>query len=134
MKEKRRFKTRLQKAELIKAIEGSSGIIATIAKRCNCSWHTAQNAIFTIPEAKTVYLDEVEKVLDFAENTILKSIIDGDVKTAKWYLMNKGKKRGYGENPEIENENNDEVTTLIIDNGKPLDVIELSEENEHKDE
>lgn len=127
-------KPRISQKKLLEAIKNSQGIIMRISSRLGVSWHTTQNAISFYPEAKKAYEDEINKNLDIAEDVILNDIfINKDVKTAKWYLMNKGKKRGYGENPEIENENNDEVTTLIIDNGKPLDVIELSEENEHKD-
>lgn len=122
-------KTRIPKKKLLEAIKGSSGIIGTIAKKLDCSWHTAQNAIFTIPEAKQAYEDEVSLVLDIAENTILDAIFHGkDLKTAKWYLMNKGRNRGYGdqiENQDLNTEDTDHTFSIVDES--PLRACDTGE-------
>lgn len=92
-----RYRKKISKKKLMEAIEGSGGIISVVAKRLNVSWHTAKKAIEENPETKQIYDDESDRILDVAENVILKAIKNNDVSTAKWYLSNKGKFRGYGE-------------------------------------
>lgn len=73
-------------AQFKKAIPGSGGIIATIAKRVGCSWHTAQAYIRDVPELATMYEDEAETVDDMAESVVIKAIQRGDIASAKWWL------------------------------------------------
>jgi len=68
------------------AIPGSGGIIAAIAKRVGCDWHTAQKYIDTYPTIRQAYEDECSSIDDMAESTVIKAIRDGDVGTAKWWL------------------------------------------------
>lgn len=68
------------------AIPGTGGIIATIARRVGCDWHTAQKYIDTYPTIKQAYEDECSGVDDLAESTVIKAIRDGDVGAAKWWL------------------------------------------------
>jgi len=72
--------------QFIDVIPGSGGIIAVIAKRVGCHWHTAQHYIDTYPTIREAYEDECAGVDDLAESTVIKSIRDGDVPTAKWWL------------------------------------------------
>jgi hypothetical protein len=75
----------------IDAIPGSGGIIATIARKVGCTWHTAQKYINEYATVQAAYQDECETVNDLAESTLLKSIRDGDVASAKWWLTKKRK-------------------------------------------
>ena len=77
--------------QFIDAIPGSGGIIATIAKRVGCNWHTAQKYCRTFPTVRAVYDDECNAIDDLAVSTVLKSIQEGDVSTAKWWLAKKRK-------------------------------------------
>lgn len=69
-----------------KAIPGSGGIIATIAKRVGCSWHTAQSHIRDTPVLAQMYEDEANTVDDLAESVVIKHIQRGDINAAKWWL------------------------------------------------
>lgn len=69
-----------------KAIPGSGGIYATIAKRVGCSWHTAQSHIRDTPALAQMYEDEANTVDDLAESVVIKHIQRGDINAAKWWL------------------------------------------------
>ena len=98
--------------KFIDAIPGSGGIISTIAKRVGCHWHTAQKYL-EMPTVQAAYADECEMIVDLAEGTVIKSIKDGDVSAAKWYLTMKAKGRGYVERQEVTGAE-----------GKPISIIE----------
>ena len=80
--------------DVINAIQGSAGIKATIAKRLGVSRWTVDAYLERWTGAKTAYDEECEIVVDMAEGTIIKAIKEGDVGTAKWYLVHKAKMRG----------------------------------------
>lgn len=91
---------RVSKAGVINAIQGSGGIISTIAKRLDVSWYTAKRYIDKWEECQRAYEDEQETILDMAEGTLLSSIKAGDVQSSKWLLSTKGKRRGFTERVE----------------------------------
>lgn len=68
------------------AIPGSGGIIATIAGRIGCSWHTAQTYIRDSPTLARLYEDEANKIDDLAESVVIRAMQGGDVNVAKWWL------------------------------------------------
>jgi len=86
----------------LEAIKGSAGIISTIAKRLNLSWHAAEARIQKYPETLKAFQGEREGILDMAEATILTAIKQGDTGSAKWLLSTIGRKRGFTEKQEIE--------------------------------
>jgi hypothetical protein len=98
--------------QFIKAIEGSGGIVSTIAARVNCTWTTAKKYIDTYPTVNSAYEEEIERVIDLAEGVLIKNIQNAakqaqaghDVDTAdvKWFLSRKAKSRGYVERQEVE--------------------------------
>lgn len=83
--------------EILKAIDGSFGIVSTIAEELKCNWRTAKKYIDMYDETKAAMEDEQEKALDMAENTIMTGIQMTNTQDAKWYLSKKGKARGYGD-------------------------------------
>lgn len=87
---------------IIEAIKGSGGIISTIAKRLNVSWHTADKYTQRSDATKDALADERESVLDMAEGALYGSIKGGNTQDAKWLLATKGRKRGFNEKQEIE--------------------------------
>lgn len=87
----------LKLEDILAAIDGSFGIMSTIAEELNCSWITAKKYVEMYDEAKAAMLDEEQKALDMAENTIMRSIQMDNTQDAKWYLSKKGKTRGYGD-------------------------------------
>jgi len=90
--------------QFLDAIPNSGGIISTIARRVGCDWRTAKKYIDELPTVNQAYQNECERVLDLAETTIITAMTqDKDVQTAKWYAMQKGRKRGYGEQHTVAN-------------------------------
>jgi transposase len=87
---------------IIEAIKGSGGIISTIAKRLNVSWHTADKYIQQSDETKEALADEREAILDMAEGALYGSIKEGNTQDAKWLLATKGRKRGFNEKIDID--------------------------------
>lgn len=114
---KRRTKTykknNITKQKMLKAIDGSGGIISLIANRLGCDWHTAKKYIELWEETKQAYSDELEKFKDICETTVLKSVQDGDVQTAKWVLSHKARDRGYGEKIEVDGQIIGDITIII---------------------
>jgi hypothetical protein len=106
--------TKIRKAQLLKAIAGSGGIVSTIAARLDVSWSTAHAAIAVYPEAQAAYDAEMELPLDMAESVVVTNIamakrdqeqlkLQVDSGDAKWLLTKRGKKRGYGDAVAVEN-------------------------------
>lgn len=86
--------------QFIAAIPGSGGIVATIAKRIGCDWHTARRYIDDYPTIRQAYEDECETVTDLAESTLIKSMQEGDAGTAKWWLSRKRRDK-FADNLEV---------------------------------
>ena len=84
---------RYTNAQFIKAIEDSGGIIAVVAQRVGCNWHTARDRIIKTPKLLAAFEHEQEVVNDFAEQTVLKSIKSGNTQDAKWWLARIRKER-----------------------------------------
>lgn len=85
------------------AIEGSGGIISTIAQRLgNSDYFQVKKKIFKTKYLLTYYLAESEKVSDIAESNIIKAIKNGDINVSKWYLQLKATERGYMEKKNID--------------------------------
>ena len=68
------------------AIPGSGGIIATIARRVGCSWHTAATYLKDSPKLARLYEDEASTIDDLAESVVIKAMQEGDTSAAKWWL------------------------------------------------
>ncbi len=68
------------------AIPGSGGIIATIARRVGCNWHTAASYLKDSPTLARLYEDEASTIDDLAESVVIKAMQEGDINAAKWWL------------------------------------------------
>jgi len=87
--------------QFIEAINGSGGIISTIATRIGCEWNTAQRYIRDYPTIAAAYKNETERVTDMAETALMKAIKTGEAWAVKYFLSTKGKYRGYVERQEV---------------------------------
>ena len=99
--------------QFIDAIKSSGGIIATIAKRVGCDWHTAKKYIENHPTIKQAYENERSAIDDLAESTVLKAIQDGDVATAKWWLAKK-RRHEFGENLDVTS-GGEPITRILVE-------------------
>ena len=111
--------------QFIDAIPGSAGIISTIARRVGCDWHTAKKYIDKFATVKAAYDDECDANLDRAESLIITNIGFGlrdqkEHKTtvesadARWYLMMKGKQRGYVQKQEMDVTSGGEQIRVLV--------------------
>ena len=105
-------------AIFIEAIEGSGGIISTIAAKVGCSWATAQKWIKDYPTVQAAYQDECQRINDMAVSVLLKSIKEGNTQDAKWWLSKK-RKADFGESLDINHSGEAAVRIIevIRDNG-----------------
>ena len=87
---------------LLSAIKGSGAIMATVASKLHCDWHTAEKHINENPKAKQAMEDEQCNVIDLAQGVLLNSIKnEKNTQDAKWYLAKKAKHLGYGDDPAV---------------------------------
>lgn len=103
------------KKQVMSAIYDSGGIIDEIARRLGVAWATARAYIDKWEETKQAYEIENERIIDLAEETVLKSIKAGDTSDAKWLLTRKGRKRGYGEALEVNNSGKQRIEIVYED-------------------
>lgn len=107
----------ISKEQLLKAIEGSQGLVTKIQKKLEAArgekicWDTVNKLINKYEETQNAVKAEKEAMLDLAENNIFRDMANGDVGTSKWYLKMKGKERGY-----------EDVPTIQLDNTDPLKI------------
>lgn len=115
----------LKKKELLEAIQGSYGIISTIAARLHCNWHTVDETIKLYPECMQALADENESILDFTEGKAIERIKEGDGTMIRFMLATKGKKRGYTYEDKLEDDDTTEENTLnVICDGEEVDPID----------
>jgi hypothetical protein len=108
--------------QIIEAIQGSGGIMSTIARKLQCDWYTAQKYIADHPTVKAAYDAERASILDLCESVVFRNVqlaqetqrggTTGDTSDAKWILSRLGKDRGYSERNELTGKD-----------GTPLEVI-----------
>ena len=84
--------------QVLSAIRGSGGTIASIADRLGVAWHTADRLCAAWEATRTELDDERNRIADYAERNVIAAIQDGDLTTSKWFLATAaaGRFRGYG--------------------------------------
>jgi AcrR family transcriptional regulator len=94
--------TKLNKRNVKKAIPGSAGILAHIAKRLNVSRATICLFVKKHADIRELLQEESERINDIAEAKLIQKIEEGDNHMIKFRLMTKAKDRGYFERQEVE--------------------------------
>lgn len=95
-----RKKKTYRKREILEAIKGSGGFIATISERLACDWHTAKRNIERFEETREALRGETEVQLDLVESKAFFQAKSGDGAMMRFILATKGRNRGYGDQAE----------------------------------
>ena len=114
-------KTEQHKKAMIEALEQSLGIVTSACKKVGIGRTTHYEWLKTDEEYKK-NVESIEDVaLDFAESQLHLQIQEGSTASTIFYLKTKGKKRGYIERQEIQQETTYKSLDInIIDTGVPL--------------
>lgn len=91
---------RISRARIKAAIEGSGGVISTIAKRAGYSWLRTRDFIYSDSELMALLQAEEETVCDMAESVIVQRIKEGDEALARWWLARRRRTK-FGENFDV---------------------------------
>ena len=114
-------KTDILKANLLEALEKSLGVVTTACSKVGCSRETFYKYCKEDEEFKSKVDDISNVTLDFAESQLHKQIMDGNTTATIFYLKTKGKKRGYIERTEVQQETTYKSLDInIIDTGVPF--------------
>jgi len=98
-------KTVQHKKAILEALEQSLGIVTTAIKKVGIGRTTYYGWLKNDLDFKKS-VDEISNIaLDFAESQLHKQIKEGSTAATIFYLKTKGKKRGYVEKTEIEQNN-----------------------------
>jgi hypothetical protein len=110
-----------QKKAMIQALEKSLGVVTSACKAVGINRSTHYEWLKTDEEYKKAVEDVENIALDFAESQLHKQIKDGNTAGTIFYLKTKGKKRGYVERTEVQQETTYKSLDInIIDTGIPL--------------
>jgi hypothetical protein len=105
--------------EILAAIDGSSGIMLRVAQKLKCTWATARKYVEMHPTAVAAMSEQLESVLDVAENNVFQAINSKDLDMTKWFLSRKGRARGYGDQVNMQHSGKDdkpiETKTWVVE-------------------
>lgn len=124
-----------KKAEILEAIQGSYGIISTVAAKLHCNWHTADAWTQKWPETIQALQDEEESKLDYVEGKAIKAIENNDGAMIRFYLATKGKKRGFTYEDKLETDTGSDSAEPIeiINDGPEVDPVPIEEAAANED-
>ena len=88
-------------------------LVATVAKKLGCEWHTADTAIKASEKARRAMENETEITLDFVESKAFQRVNEGDGAMIRFILATKGRARGYGDAPPPESTTSEDNTLRI---------------------
>lgn len=107
--------TNISRNKVLRAIQGTGGIISQVANKLGVEWHTAKKYIQKWASTRKAFKAEREKVLDLAESVIVENIQKKNVSDAKWILTRLGKERGYVTQQNVDVTSKGERITSEID-------------------
>lgn len=115
-------------SEVIKAIKGSGGVVATVALRLGCSWRTARRYIDKYKTVTEAFDDEVQVVTDAARSNVISAIFAGDLPTSKWWLVKK-EPETFGDKIGLDHEGEMRVVVEYYDDDLPDDISSKDGDN-----
>ena len=83
-------------AEIIAALDASSGIRSAAARRLNCARNTIATYVRRFPEVREALASIQQELLDLAENRLIQAIMNDNLQAIIFYLVSHGQSRGYG--------------------------------------
>lgn len=86
---------KLTKAKFLNALDGSLGLITSIAKRAGVHRETVYNLLKRHPELRVEIEREKAKIVDRAEAGLFQRVNQGDWNAIRYILNRLGKERGY---------------------------------------
>jgi hypothetical protein len=114
-------KTEQHKKAMLEALEQSLGIVTSACKKVGIGRTTHYEWLKTDEDYKKAVNSIEDIALDFAESQLHLQIQEGSTTSTIFYLKTKGKKRGYVERQEIQQETTYKSLDInIIDTGVPL--------------
>ena len=121
MRLKNMDKTEQHKKAMLEALVQSLGIVTSACKKVGKGRTTHYEWHKTDEEYKKAVNSIEDVALDFAESQLHLQIQDGSTASTIFYLKTKGKKRGYIERTEVQQETTIKSLDInIIDTGVPL--------------
>lgn len=96
-------KNKFTKAQVLKAIPGSGGIISNVARKLKCDWITARRYLQKMgwEDVEAAFAAEKEAITDTAEIKLVSQIKSGEPWAVKFWLTTIGKDRGFTERKEV---------------------------------
>ena len=114
-------KTEQHKKAMLEALEQSLGIVTSACKKVGIGRTTHYEWLKTDEDYKKAVNSIEDIALDFAESQLHLQIQEGSTTSTIFYLKTKGKKRGYIERTEVQQETTYKSLDInIIDTGVPL--------------
>ncbi len=129
----KRFKSRLKYSAVKRAVKGSAGIYAVIARRLDCEWHTVARFVSFHPKLERLIQNERETLVDLAEGKLAEKVESGDNWAIGRVLDGPGKKRGWYPKSEHEHNIGDE-TLAALDMVKIRQKLAEAIDRKHRDE
>jgi len=75
------------KTQMEMAIKGTGGVVGKIAKKLKTDYRTLKSYLEKHPEYKAIVITEQDRIVDVAEDNIIKTIEKGNVGNSKWFLQ-----------------------------------------------
>lgn len=104
---------RVSKQEILDAIPKSGGILTVIARRAGISTRSLYDYRIKWPEINEAIKDAEDETIDMAESQLVDLVKMGNLKAIRYFLDNRGKKRGWGQRQNIQLESNMPIQPII---------------------
>ena len=105
-----RLKVHEVDAELRKAL----GNRAAVGRKLGVTRQAVDALIKRTPSLQATMADIEESMIDNAESSLYREVVDGNFQAVKWYLATKGKARGYVERQEVSGPDGNELVIKVI--------------------
>lgn len=106
-------KVKCTKGKLLKAIDGTNGIVSDVARRCGVCVSTVYNYLERYPDVAERLEVERGKLLDLGERELVKQVKRGNIKAIMFLLERRGASRGWGVRQDVELRAGNQIQPII---------------------